>query len=67
MPIRAYENFVESALAVDVGALLKRRLLAGTARLDPDEVRGDGAGAHLSRVVETGRSSTASGRRCSSR
>src|SRR5262249_54024549 len=39
--------------ALRIGALLRRRLLAGAARLDPEAVRGEGSGALLGRVLES--------------
>src|SRR5262249_17760903 len=40
-------------LALDVGALVKQRLLAGATRLAPEEVRGPGVGQLLGRVIES--------------
>jgi len=39
-------------LAIDAGALLKRRLLHGALRLEPEEIRHEGAGQLLGRVIE---------------
>ena len=40
------ESWLQGVVAIRAGALFKRRLLAGAARLDPEDVRGEGAG-HL--------------------
>jgi ATP-binding cassette subfamily B protein len=53
VPVRAAAARLEGRIAVGSGALLKRRLLAGALALDPDDVRADGAGRMLGRVVET--------------
>ncbi len=53
MPLRWLEGYLQSDFALHFGALLRRRLLAGAARLDPQEVRGEGSGALLGRVLES--------------
>ena len=40
-------------LAIDAGALLSQRLLAGALRTDPDQLRRDGVGVALGRVLES--------------
>lgn len=40
-------------LAIDAGALVKRRLLAGALRMDPDVLRTEGVGQSLGRVLES--------------
>jgi ATP-binding cassette subfamily B protein len=40
-------------LAIDVGGLLKQRLLAGALCLDPEDIRHQGAGQLLGRVMES--------------
>jgi ATP-binding cassette subfamily B protein len=44
---------VEDRLAIGVGALFKQRLLYGALRLAPEEVRHQGAGQFLGRVMES--------------
>ncbi len=43
----------QARLAAGAGTLLKRRLLAGALKLDPDEIRHQGAGQLLGRVIES--------------
>jgi len=53
LPLRALSTWATSALAVDAGALLKARLLGGALRLEPEEVRHQGAGQLLGKVLES--------------
>ncbi len=53
LPLRFASVSLQGAIAAGVGALLKRRLLAGALRLGPDDVRSEGAGSALGRVVES--------------
>ena len=53
LPFRMVATWYEGRVAVAAGALLKRRLLIGAMRLDPDETRKDGAGRHMARVLES--------------
>jgi ATP-binding cassette subfamily B protein len=53
LPFRMLSTWSEGAFAVTAGELLKKRLLRGAMQLDPDELRSDGAGRHLSRVFES--------------
>jgi ATP-binding cassette subfamily B protein len=53
LPLRWIEGYLQADFALRLGALLRRRLLAGAARLDPQEVRGEGSGAQLGRVLES--------------
>ncbi len=55
IPLRAAERLSSGHLAWTAGALLKRRLLYGALRLEPDEVRGQGAGEWLGRVIDSER------------
>ncbi len=55
IPLRAAERLASGHLAWTAGALLKRRLLYGAVRLEPDEVRGQGAGEWLGRVIDSER------------
>ncbi len=45
--------WTEARIAAGVGTLLKRRLLQGALRLEPDEIRRHGAGQLLGRVIES--------------
>ncbi|TDG27416.1 ATP-binding cassette domain-containing protein, partial [Paracraurococcus ruber] len=52
LPLRLAAGWLDAGFALDLGRLLKRRLLAGALRLDPDAVRQQGAGQLLGRVIE---------------
>jgi len=52
VPFRAAGTWLEAAVTVEAGGLLRRRLLAGGLRLDPEEIRRDGIGRLLGRVLE---------------
>ncbi len=45
--------WTQAKIAASVGTLLKRRLLQGALRLEPDEIRRHGAGQLLGRVIES--------------
>jgi ATP-binding cassette subfamily B protein len=53
LPLRMLSTWMSSVLSVDAGALLKARLLAGALRLEPEEVRHQGAGQLLGKVLES--------------
>jgi ATP-binding cassette subfamily B protein len=53
VPFQVLVTWLQGRLAIGAGALLKRRLLAGALRLEPEEVRNQGAGQHLGRVMES--------------
>jgi ATP-binding cassette subfamily B protein len=53
LPFRMLSTWFEGRIAVAAGGLLKRRLLLGAMRLEPDETRQDGTGRHLARVFES--------------
>jgi ATP-binding cassette, subfamily B, bacterial len=53
VPLRALSVAWQGRLGARVGVLLKRRLLDGALRLRPDEIRHQGAGQLLGRVVES--------------
>ncbi len=53
IPFRLAATWFQGLLAVGAGSLLKRRLLHGALSLDPDEIRHQGAGHHLGRVIES--------------
>jgi ATP-binding cassette subfamily B protein len=52
VPLRMLITWWQGKLAIGAGGLLKRRLLAGVLRLEPDEVRHQGIGQLLGRVIE---------------
>jgi ATP-binding cassette subfamily B protein len=53
VPVRMLVAWKQGLLAVGVGALIKSRLLAGTLHLQPEEVRHQGVGQLLGRVIES--------------
>ena len=53
IPFRMMSVWSRARLAVGAGALLKRRLLAGALKLQPEELRHQGAGELLARVIES--------------
>ena len=52
LPLRLWSTWSQGRLAFGVGGLLKTHLLAGTLRLAPEEMRHQGAGQFLGRVLE---------------
>jgi ATP-binding cassette subfamily B protein len=52
-PLRMLKGWYQALLAVGTGALVKQRLLQGALQLEPDEVRHQGTGHHLGRVIES--------------
>jgi ATP-binding cassette subfamily B protein len=53
VPLRAITTWLHGVTAIMAGGLLKERLLAGTMRLEPEEIRDQGAGQMLGRVIES--------------
>jgi ATP-binding cassette subfamily B protein len=53
VPLRLLVTWLQGWCAVHAGGLLKRRLLAGALRLAPEEIRQQGAGQLLGRVIES--------------
>ncbi len=53
LPFRVASGLLQANVGIDAGVLLKRRLLAGALTLRPEEVRTDGAGRMLGRVIES--------------
>lgn len=53
VPLRMTAALAQGFFAIGAGALLKRRLLAGALRLEPEEVRSEGSGRMLGRVIES--------------
>ena len=52
VPFRVLTTWLQGVLAIGVGAALKRRLLIGALRLQPDEMRNQGMGSFLGQVLE---------------
>lgn len=52
VPFRVLTTWLQGVLAIVVGGSLKRRLLLGALRLQPDEMRHQGIGSFLSQVLE---------------
>jgi ATP-binding cassette subfamily B protein len=53
VPLQVATAWSGGRLAMDVGALLKQRLLAGALRIDPEAVRTEGSGRLLAMVSES--------------
>jgi ATP-binding cassette subfamily B protein len=53
IPLHASATRAQGLLAVDLGVLLDRRLLAGALRVDRDKARTEGTGQLLGRVLES--------------
>ena len=53
IPLRLAGNWFDSKLSLDVGRLLKTRLLSGGLKLDIETMRQEGAGHILGRVLES--------------
>lgn len=53
VPLRVFITWLQGLLAFGAGARLKQRLFAGALRLDPDNMRHQGAGQLLGRVLES--------------
>lgn len=53
VPFQLLVTWLQGAIAIGTGALLKRRLLAGALRLEPEEIRHQGAGQLLGCVIES--------------
>jgi ATP-binding cassette subfamily B protein len=52
VPLQIAALWIQGRLAIVAGALLKQRLLAGALCLEPEEIRHEGAGQLLGRVIE---------------
>src|SRR5205807_10386190 len=52
IPFAALTTWSQGLVSVDLGALVKQRLIAGALELAPEEVRNAGAGELLGRVLE---------------
>jgi ATP-binding cassette subfamily B protein len=53
IPLRALTTWLQGIVAITAGGILRERLLFGSLRLDPDEIRRAGAGQLLGRVIES--------------
>jgi ATP-binding cassette subfamily B protein len=53
VPLRMAATWVQGRTAITGGALLKKRLMHGALRMEPDEIRTEGAGQLLGRVIES--------------
>ncbi|WP_437587980.1 ATP-binding cassette domain-containing protein [Sorangium sp. So ce1000] len=53
VPLRQLMAWLSGLVAIDSSALIKQRLLAGALALDAEEVRSEGAGRFLGRVIES--------------
>ena len=53
VPIRGLITWLQGVVAITAGGILKERLLSGALRLNPDEIRHQGAGQLLGRVIES--------------
>ena len=53
VPIRGLITWLQGLLSITVGEILKERLLCGALRLHPNEIRHQGAGQLLGRVIES--------------
>ena len=53
VPIRGLITWLQGVVSITAGGILKERLLYGALRLKPDEIRHQGAGQLLGRVIES--------------
>ncbi len=53
VPFRLFATWSQGLFAINAGSLLKQRLLYGALRLEPEEVRREGAGQMMGRVIES--------------
>ncbi|WP_437276885.1 ATP-binding cassette domain-containing protein [Sorangium sp. So ce375] len=53
VPLRQLMAWLSGLVAIDASALIKQRLLSGALALDAEEVRSEGAGRFLGRVIES--------------
>jgi ATP-binding cassette subfamily B protein len=53
VPARLLATWAQGRFAIGAGRLLKQRLLYGALRLEPEEIRDQGAGRFLSRILES--------------
>lgn len=53
IPLKLVISWMQGVIAINVGGLLKQRLLHGALKLDADKVRQEGSGKLLGRVIES--------------
>jgi ATP-binding cassette subfamily B protein len=53
IPVQIIVSDAQSELSMNAGALFKQRLILGTLKLDPEEIRHQGMGQFLNRVMES--------------
>jgi len=53
VPLQLWTSWLQGALALSLSRQLKERLLVGALRLEPDQIRHQGAGQLLGRVLES--------------
>lgn len=53
LPVQIIVSDAQSELSMNAGALFKQRLILGTLKLDPEEIRHQGMGQFLNRVMES--------------
>ena len=53
IPLRMLASWMQGSLALRAAAIFKARLLAGTLKLQPEEIRNQGTGQLLGRVIES--------------
>jgi len=53
VPLRLFTTWLQGLIAIGAGVVLKQRVLYGTLRLQPDEIRQQGVGQFLGRVIES--------------
>lgn len=53
IPVQIIVSNAQSELSMTIGALFKQRLIQGTLKLDPEEIRHQGMGQFLNRVMES--------------
>lgn len=53
IPFQMFVIWIQSRIGLDAGALFKTRLLYGTLHLDPEEIRHEGIGHFLGRIMES--------------
>lgn len=53
IPVAILVSDAQTELSINVGAVFKQRLLYGTLKLEPEEIRHQGMGGFLSRVMES--------------
>jgi ATP-binding cassette, subfamily B, bacterial len=53
IPLRLLTTWLQGVLAIKIGGLLKQRLLYGALRLEVEDIRREGSGQLLGRIIET--------------